>query len=145
MKRTVLILTACAAACIALATPRTLPIAVTTGSNTAGTNQTTAISGWIEEIVLDLPTVASGNTATGTVAITATPVVGGAVTLASATITADTVVRLRLDATGTGGSALSDDPPVRYYTVRDNILVIVSDVNTSDLTWNVLIKYDDGR
>jgi len=139
-----LFLIACAGltACACLAEPRHVTFSLATGTNDTATASTTAISGYIDEIVLELPT---GTAVTGTVAVTATPVVGAAVTLASKTITATQLVRPRLDGTGTDGSALESDPPGRYMSAGDKITATVSSANTTGLTWRVFLKYDDVR
>ncbi len=139
-----LLLFACAAlaACAVSAAPKaSSPLSVATGTNVAGSVSTTGISGYIDEIVLELPNGAL----TGTVAVTATPLVGSAVTLASKTITSTSLIRPRLDGTDTGGSALTSDPPGRYLSVGDKINIAVTAANVTGKTWRVYIKYDDAR
>jgi len=126
----------------AIAAPKPATFELSTGTNDTATTSTTAISGYIDEIVLELPT---GTAVTGTVAVTATPLVGAAVTLASKTITATQLVRPRFDGTGTDGSALTTDPPWRYMSAADKITATVSSANTTGLTWRVLVKWDDGK
>ena len=139
-----LLIFACAGlmACACLAEPRHVTFSLATTTNDTATANTTAVSGYIDEIVLELPT---GTAVTGTVAVTATPLVGAAVTLASKTISATQLVRPRLDGTDTAGTALTSDPPGRYMSARDKITATVSSANTTGLTWQVFIKFDDGR
>ena len=139
-----LLIIACAGlmACACLAEPRHVTFSLTTGTNTTATAGTTAISGYIDEIVLELP---SGATATGAVAVTATPIVGAAFTLASKTISATQLVRPRFDGTGTDGTALTSDPPGRYMSAGDKLTATVSSADPTGLTWRVFIKFDDGR
>ena len=129
------------AAC-AWAEPQYATFSLATGTNTAASTSTTAISGYLDEIVLELPT---GTAVTGTVSVTATPAVGAAVTLASKAIAATQLVRPRLDGTDTAGTALSSDPPGRYMSAGDKLTMAVASANTTGLTWRVFIKYDNGR
>ena len=127
------------AACACFAGPMHVTFDLATGTNDTATAGTTAIAGYIDEIVLELP---SGAT-TGIVTVTATPAVGAAVTLASKTISATTLIRPRLDGTDTAGSALTSDPPWRYMTARDTITATVAAASHTGKTWRVFIKYDD--
>lgn len=129
------------AAC-ACAEPRHETISVSTTTNDNGTATATDIAGYIDEIVLETPI---GSTSTGTVAVTATPPIGSAVTLASKTISATALVRLRVDGTDTAGSALTNDPPGRYLSYGDTITVAVTSAAPTGLTWRVWIKYDDTK
>lgn len=129
------------AAC-AFAEPKHVEISVTTGTNLAGTATSSVIAGYIDEIVLKIPT---GTSVTGTVAVTAAQPMGNSVTLASKELTATTLVRPRLDGTDTAGSALTSDPPGRYLSFGDTITAAVTGANTTGLTWRVWIKYDDGK
>jgi len=122
--------------------PRWALFELATTTNATATTSTTALSGYIDEIVLELPT---GTTVTGTVAVTATPRIGAAVTLASKTIDATQLVRPRLDGTDTAGTALTSDPPGRYMSAGDNLTFAVTGANTTGLTWRVLVKFDDGK
>lgn len=137
-----LILCGCVAAGLCVAAPRSALLSLPTGLASSITGTTTAVSGYIDEIILELPAGAT----TGTVAITATPVVGtNAVTLASLGIDATKLIRPRLDGTDTAGTALGSDPPGRYMSAGDNIAVVISDASSTGLTWRVLVKYDDGK
>jgi len=142
MRKLLFIACAALAACACLAGPKHATFSLSTGTNDTATANTTAISGYIDEIILELPT---GTAVTGTVAVTATPLVGAAVTLASKTIDATQLVRPRLDGTGTDGSALTSDPPGRYMSAADKITATVSSANTTGLTWRVFVKYDDTK
>jgi hypothetical protein len=137
-----LLIIACAglAAC-ALADPAHYTFSLATGTNVTATANTTALSGYIDEIVLELP---SGAT-TGILSVTATPVVGSAVTLATKTISATTLIRPRLDGTDTGGSALTSDPPGRYMSAGDKITATVTAASVTGKTWRVFVKYDNPK
>jgi len=128
------------AAC-ACAMPQSITLSAACGVNSAGTSQVVRVSGYVDEIVLELPS----GCLTGTVVVTATPIVGAAVTLATKTITATSLIRPRLDGTDTGGSALSSDPPGRFLSALDAFVATVSDANAKNGTWRVFIKFDDGR
>ena len=130
------------AACAARADPRNVTFSLATGNTNTATTSTTAISGYIDEIVLELP---SGATATGAVAVTATPPIGAALTIASKTISATQLVRPRFDGTGTDGTALTDDPPGRYLSYGDTITATITSADPTGLVWRVRIKYDDGK
>jgi hypothetical protein len=121
--------------------PLTATLSLATGTNTTATTGTTAISGYIDEIVLELPTGAT----TGIVAVTATPTVGAAVTLAGKNLSATQLVRPRFDGTDTAGTALSSDPPGRYMSASDKITATVTAASNTGKTWRVFIKYDDSR
>jgi hypothetical protein len=143
MKRTLSILGAAVLLAVcAYGKPQHATVTVTTGTNDTGTATLTTLSGYVDEIVLELPT---GTAVTGTVAVTASPPIGSAVTLASKTIAATALIRPRLDGTDTAGSALTSDPPGRYLSYGDTITATVSSANTTGLTWRVWIKYDDGK
>ena len=139
-----LLIIACAGlmACACLAEPRHVTFPLSTGTNTTATLSTTAISGYIDEIISELP---SGSSATGVVSVTATPLIGAAVTLSTNTITATKLVRLRVDGTDSTGSALTSDPPSRYMSAGDKITCTVGSASLTGLTWRVFIKFDDGR
>ncbi len=125
----------------ALAAPRITFLSLSTGTNDTATTSTTAISGYLDEIVLELPSGA----VTGTVAVTATPIIGAAVTVASRGISATHLVRPRFDGTDTAGTALTNDPPGRYMIAADKITITVSGASPTGLTWRVGIKWDDGK
>jgi hypothetical protein len=141
MRKLVIIAGASLMACACLAGPQHVTFNLATGTNDTATTTTTAISGYIDEIVLELPAGATS----GVVSVTATPVVGAAVTLASKTITATQLVRPRLDGTDTAGTALTSDPPWRYMSAGDKITASVASASHTGKTWRVYIKYDDGK
>ncbi len=121
--------------------PQQATLSLATGTNTTATTSTTAISGYIDEIVMELPTGAT----TGIVAVTATPTVGAAVTLAGKNLSATQLVRPRLDGTDTAGGALTSDPPGRYMSASDKITATVTAASNTGKTWRVFIKYDDWK
>ena len=127
-------------ACALSAAPKSAILSVAVGTNATATATTTAIAGYIDELVLELPTGAT----TGTVAVVATQPMGNAVTLASKAITADTLVRLGVDFTSTDGTGLTSDEPRRYYSYGDSITATFSVMDTG-VTWRVWIKYDDDK
>ena len=128
------------AAC-AFAEPKTVELSCATGTNTTASATNKTISGYIDEIVLDAP---SGVTS-GVVSIVATQPMGNTVTLATKTVTADTLIRLRVDGTENTGSALTSDPPGRYLCYGDSIVYTVSAADPTGLTWKAWIKYDTGK
>lgn len=140
MHKLALILCAGLLAACAYGEPKQAVIDATTGTNATGSASTSAIAGYIDELVLVLPT---GTAVTGTVAVTAAQPMGNSVTLASKEIAATTLIRPRLDGTDTAGSALTSDPPGRYLSYGDTITVAVSGANTTGLTWRVWVKYDE--
>ena len=106
------------------------------------TAASTSISGYIDEIVLESP---SGVTS-GAVAVVATQPMANTITLVSKTVlTTDVLVRPRLDATDAAGSAVTGDETWRYFSYGDSIAATVTDAEPTGLTWQVWIKYDDGR
>jgi len=114
-----------------------------TGTNTSGTVTCTGIAGYIDEIIAELPT---GTTVTGTVSVVATPPIGPIVVLATNTIAADTLFRVRLDGTDIAGAALTSEPQVhRFMAIGDVITYNLAGANTTNLAWNVYIKWDDGK
>ena len=129
------------AACAAYSAPKHVTLSFATGTNTTATASTGSVAGYIDEIVLEAP---SGVTS-GIVAVVATQPMGNTVTLASKTVTADTLVRLGIDYTDTAGSALTSDPPRRYLSYGDTIAATVTAADPTGLTWRVWIKYDDGK
>ncbi|MFH1604096.1 MAG: hypothetical protein ABIH03_09335 [Pseudomonadota bacterium] len=141
MKRIALIMTVALVACVGLAKPKAKIISAATGTNTTATAADTSIVGWIDEIVLEAPT----GVTSGIVAVVATQPIGNTVTLASKTVTVDVLVRPGLDFTDTAGSALTSDPPRRYYSYGDSIALTVTAADPTGLTWRVWIKYDDGK
>lgn len=124
------------------ARPQGKEFSVNTGTNDTGTVTMTGVAGYIDEIICPIP---AGTGVTGTVAVAATPAIGTAVTLATATIAADKLFRTRLDGTDNAGSALTSDPPGRFMAYGDVLVFTVSSANTTGLTWRVYIKWDDGR
>ena len=142
MRKLSILLCAALAACACLAAPKTAIFTLTPGTNATDSAGTTAISGYIDEIVLEFP---SGVIGTGAVAVTATPIIGSAATLASATISATKLTRPRVDGTDTGGNALTNDPPGRYMSAGDKITAALSSAAPTGQVWRVLIKYDDSK
>lgn len=130
------------AACAVHAAPQYVTLSIASGTNIAGTATSSAIAGWIDEVILELP---SGAT-TGTVSVTATPpVIGSAVTIASKAISATTTIRPRFDGTTSAGVANTSDPPERYMAFGDLITATLSVASHTGKTWRVTIKYDDMR
>ena len=142
MKRIALITAVALVACVGLTEPQAKSISANTGTNDTVTATDATIAGYIDEIVMVLPT---GTAVTGTVAVAVTPPQGSAITLASKTIAATTLVRPRLDATDAAGSAVTGDETWRYLSYGDTFTMTVSAANTTGLTWLVWIKYDDGK
>ena len=121
--------------------PKSLTVSLDTGDNASSTSTVTSVSGYIDEIVLEAP---SGVT-TGVVTVVATQPLGNTVTLASKTVSTDTLVRLRVDGTDSAGTALTNDPPGRYLSYGDSIEVKVAAADPTGLVWRVWIKYDSTK
>ena len=128
------------AAC-ATAMPQSITLSAASGTNLTATSQSVRISGYVDEIVLELPS----GCLTGTVVVTATPIVGSAATLATKTITATSLIRPRIDGTTTAGVANTSDAPDRFMSALDSFVANVTDANATGGTWRVFIKFDDGR
>ena len=113
-----------------------------TTTNSTGSVTLTGVSGYIDEIITELP---SGTAVTGVVTVVATPVLGDPVVLATNTITADKTFRVRLDGTDSAGAALTNEPQtVRYMAIGDVLTYTLHSANTTNLAWRVLVKWDDG-
>lgn len=140
MRKLIAILAGLAMAAVVQANLLTANMPVVLGTGTAGTNGTTAISGYLDEIILYAPT-------SGAIHVTATPTYGAAVSLGSviATEAGYTLSRLRVDGTDYLGAALTGDPPGRYLSVADRITATVTNSAATGLTWRVFFKFDDGR
>ena len=141
MRKAALILAVGLVACAALGKPKSETLSFATGTNTTASTTLTTLSGYVDEIVLEAP---SGVTS-GVVSVVATQPMGNTVTLASKTVTADTLVRVRVDGTDTAGSALTSDPLARYLSIGDTITATVTAANPTGLTWRVWIKWDDAK
>lgn len=132
-----------ACAIVAQARPQGKEYSVNTGTNATGSVTLSDVSGYVDEIICQIP---AGTAVTGTVAVVATPPIGAAVTLATkANMTANTLFRTRLDGTSNAAVALDSDPPGRFLAIGDAIVYTVSAANTTGLTWRVYVKWDDGR
>jgi hypothetical protein len=132
-----------ATVCAALAAPEQKIIEVATGANGAGQTSDKTVRGYIDQIVLELP---AGGVRTGLVSVIATPTIGAAVTLASATITSTTLVRPRFYETSIAGAAVdtasTNAASWRYMAWGDIITVTVTNANPTNVTWRVGIKQD---
>lgn len=141
MRNLCIILAVVLAAGVVNGRPQHVTMSAATGTNTTATATDSTLSGYIDEIFLEAP---SGVTS-GIVSVVATQPLGNTVTLASKAVTADTLVRIRVDGTDTAGSALTSDPPGRYLTHGDTITLTVTAADPTGLTWRVWIKYDDWK
>lgn len=116
---------------------------VTTTATNAATSVTVTnenVRGLIYEIKL-IPETAN---ATGTVTVVADPLVGTFANVQLAAITnlsAETVVRPRLDSTDTLGSALTSDAPEMYALVAERLKMTVVNANKTSATFRVQVKY----
>lgn len=147
MKQTLMILTLALTACVACAEPRgaMCDIALSTISATAtnGTNTIDGVNGWLEEVQI----LCTDDAAAATVTVSAVPTDStvAAYTLATASVTADKTFRPRVDGTDTAGSALTSDPPGRFFLLGDQIRFVVTGSDTTNVTWRCRVKYDNGR
>ena len=132
-----------ATVCAGWAAPEERIIEVATGTNGAGQVTDKSVRGYIDQIVLELP---AGGSRTGTVSVVATPTIGSAVTLASATITETTLIRPRVYTTGADGSGVdvsaTNAAAWRYMAWGDVITVTVTNASPTNVTWRVGIKSD---
>ena len=98
--------------------------------------------GWIEDVYVDVP--AAG--VTGGVWIAYQPMIStmGLVTVyTNAAVTGDIYVRPRVDTTDNAGSALTDDPPVRYSVSGEKLIFRLNPVsNTTGVTWKCYIRME---
>jgi hypothetical protein len=128
------------AAC-AMADPRTATLSAATGTNTTATSNTLRIEGYVDEIILELP---SGATS-GRVSVAAQPLIGGAVVIATNTLSVTTRIRPRIDGTDTTGSGLTSDPPDRYLSCGDAFTATVTGADVTGKTWRVSVRFDDRK
>lgn len=117
-------------------------ITVTMGTNTNALAVVTnfQVAGYIEEIRFDLATAG----ATADVSLVTAPGLASlaGITLASSNAcAADADFRPRFDATGTGGGALTSDPPWRYLLLEEALLASMTNANVTGLVVNILVKY----
>ena len=136
----------CAGIVFAKPQRRTITITLDASGETAGTNQTADVYGYIDEILISVSDGASA----GACSVSYAPEAHGtnsltAVTLATATVTDEKRFRPSVDRTDTAGSDLSSDPPERYMVFRETITFVVTASTTTNATWRCLIKYDDGK
>lgn len=117
-------------------------IPVTSTSTNAATlvSSPRPFSGWIESIDFDVVTAST----TGTLRLVASPVIETMtnVTLAVATnCTTDRSFRLRVDGTDRNGTALSSDPPWRFFHTG-NLTFSVTNASATNITFNAVIRYE---
>lgn len=142
MRKLLIFTAACLMACAAWAgEPQTKVLSLTTQS--PGTNSIsvgTFVNGYIDSITFDVVTAGT----TGTLSVVAESIVSTVadVTLATKTDCAsDLLVLPRRDGTGTGGSALTNDPPWRY-AVAGEVTFTCVNANTSNVTFKAVIVHD---
>jgi len=100
------------------------------------------IRGYVEEVLMDAP--AAG--VTGRVAVYVQPPIATMATINIATqaVSADVVIRPRVDATDIAGVALTSDPPQRYYLWGETVYMSVTNISVSTgITWTVIIKMSE--
>ncbi len=130
------------AACAAHARPRQIEITAATGTNNAATATEKRITGYIDEIVLELPTGATS----AVVAVKVTQPMGNEITLASHTITETTLVRPRLaETTAAGAAGATTNAVNRYLSLSDTWTLTIGSADPTGKVWRAWIKYDDGR
>ena len=113
---------------------------VSTGTNNAGSATVSNMRGYVDQIVLALP---SGATS-ALVRVGATNSFGGPITwLATNTVTATKAFRPRIDGTDAAGAALTSDPPGRYFAWGDDIKVWVTSASPTGKVWSVKITVSD--
>jgi hypothetical protein len=110
-------------------------------TNGNGTVTSTAIRGYVEEILIDVP----GESQTGTVSVVANRAISTMDTLSLATniVTADLVVRPAVDSTDIAGDALTSDPPRRPLLWGESVTFAVSSASTTGTTWRCIVKTNE--
>jgi len=120
---------------------RTVRLSVNTGA-TAGGTDTANVRGYVEQVLFDVPT-AGGSTGTVTVSYQPDISTMAAITIATKTgLTADQVVRPRVDGTTTDGTANTNDPPERY-PVAGVLTFTVASARATNLTWKCEVLVND--
>ena len=105
----------------------------------------TSIRGWVEEILIDSP--ASGCTSKVHVfVIPELSTMSNVDLVTNRVVSADFTARPRVDATDTGGTALTSDPPVQYCIVGESVVLSVTNNGTPAATYTnkaykAVIKY----
>ena len=117
-------------------------ISIATAGLTEGTN-TVSISGWLDTVIFDVP----AGTVTGDVDIVYSPpesTVADVTIYSNDTVTADVILRPRIDASTMGtGAALTTDPPVPIaLPKRSTITFAVTNGSATNLTWKLILIYE---
>jgi len=116
-------------------------LVISTGGLTYGSTTSVAVSGYLEEVYFDVPS--AGTTGTVSVAWSPTLATMDPVTVATSTaLTADKIIRPRVDGTSTDGTALTGDPPGRYL-VGGTLTFAVTNASATNLQWTCIIKTSD--
>jgi hypothetical protein len=110
-------------------------------TNGNGTVTSTVIRGYVEEILVDVP----GTSQTGTVSVTADPVIStiAAISLATNVVTADYIVRPVVSSTDGTGSALTSPAPKRPLLWGETVTFAVSAASTTGTTWRCIVKVNE--
>ena len=121
--------------------PTAHDLQVSIGTNGTGTVTSTAIRGYVEEILVDVP----GTSQTGTVSVTANRAIStiAALSLATNVVTVDFVVRPVVSATDGTGSALTSPAPRRPLLWGESVTFSVSAASTTGTTWRCIIKTNE--
>ena len=132
---------ACLAACV-LARPKQKFVSTATGSLTSGTGTVANISGYIDEIVMELPTAGTS----ATIVVSVVQPMGNTIVMASNDITATTFTRPRVSETTITGAAVAvTNAAGRYLSYGDTWKIKVTSATPTTKVWRAWIKYDDGR
>ncbi len=110
-------------------------------TNGNGTVTSTAIRGYVEEILVDVPGVSQ----TGTVSVVATHAIStiAALSLATNVVTADYIVRPVVSATDGTGSALTSPAPSRPLLWGESVTFAVTAASTTGTTWRCIVKVNE--
>lgn len=125
-----------------LAGPRleTIKVTLTGAAVYAGTNTSSAIAGYIE----DMQVTCSDGASTGVVAIVVQPKSSAtAYNIATGTATASKLWRTSLDRTAVDGTALTSDPPSRVCLIGDTLSFQITASQASNVTWTLDLKMSD--
>ena len=127
------------AAC-AYASPRQWFMSVPMGTNSAQTTTFGGDAGVVGEVDTIYVTCTDGaSAATVTVYQVSSDSNVADATMATAVVTATKTFRPRVDATGTDGSALTDDPPVPFLLAAEQVKVKIESSPTGKV-WRVTLK-----
>ena len=142
MRRLSLLLAAGLIACAvsAPAEPEIIPLKIVLGTATAGTNSSTRIEGYIEEIQVAV----SDGVSTGSVIVAVQPSLStvAAYNIATNAVSDEKRWHPARDFTDINGAAVTGDEPRRYFLAGDTVKFSVTGSPTN-VTWTAYFKTND--